>query len=45
MIRKFDAKIWKTGNANVITIPTSIIKRFKLRKGIVIEGIIKEPEK
>jgi len=33
MKREFDGKLWKTGNAIVITIPSSIIKRFKLTKG------------
>jgi antitoxin component of MazEF toxin-antitoxin module len=37
MKRKFDARLWKTGNAIVITIPSSIIKRFKLKKGDFVE--------
>ena len=37
MKRKFDAKLWKTGNAIVITIPSSVIKKFKLKKGELVE--------
>ncbi len=37
MKRKFDTKLWKTGNAIVITIPSSIIKKFKLKKGEYVE--------
>lgn len=42
MKRKFDAKLWKTGNAIVITIPSSIINRFKLRKGKFVEITIEK---
>ena len=42
MERKIDAKIWKTGNAKVVTIPSSIVKKFKLKKGEVLEVIIKK---
>jgi len=37
MKRKFDAKLWKTGNAIVVTIPSSVIKKFKLKKGENVE--------
>ena len=42
MKRKFDAKLWKTGNAIVITIPSSIIKKFKLNNGKYIEITIEK---
>jgi antitoxin component of MazEF toxin-antitoxin module len=42
MKRKFDAKLWKTGNAIVITIPSSIIKKFKLKKGKFVEITIEK---
>lgn len=42
MKRKFDAKLWKTGNAIVITIPSSIIERFKLKKGEFVEITIEQ---
>jgi antitoxin component of MazEF toxin-antitoxin module len=46
MKRKFDTKLWKTGNAIVVTIPVSIIKKFKLKKGELVEiTIMKEDEK
>ena len=37
MKRKFDSKLWKTGNAIVVTIPSSVIKKFKLKKGEAVE--------
>lgn len=37
MKRKFDAKLWKTGNAIVVTIPSTIIKKFKLNSGDFVE--------
>lgn len=37
MKRKFDAKLWKTGNAIVVTIPSAIIKRFKLKNKEFVE--------
>ena len=37
MKRKFDAKIWKTGNAYVITIPSTLIKRFEIKNGEFLE--------
>ena len=45
MRREFDAKIWKTGNAHVITIPKKIIKRFKLKSKEYLEVIIKKWDK
>jgi antitoxin component of MazEF toxin-antitoxin module len=36
MKRQFDAKLWKTGNAIVITIPSTIIQKFKLKKGELV---------
>ena len=46
MKRKFDTKLWKTGNAIVVTIPSSVIKKFKLKKGEEVEITLeKEDEK
>ncbi len=42
MKREFDAKIWKTGNALVITIPKRITKKFNLKQGDDIDVIIKK---
>ena len=42
MKRKFDAKLWKTGNAVVVTIPSSIIKKFKLKNGNFVEITIEK---
>ena len=42
MKRKFDAKLWKTGNAMVVTIPSSIIKRFKLKNKEFVEITIEK---
>ena len=42
MKRKFDAKLWKTGNALVITIPSSIVKKFKLKKRDFVEITIEK---
>ena len=37
MKRKFDSKIRKVGNSHVVTVPASIIKKFKLKnKSITI---------
>jgi antitoxin component of MazEF toxin-antitoxin module len=33
MEREFDAQIRKVGNSYVITVPASIVKRFKLKPG------------
>jgi|GEM_PF-5477173 len=40
--RTFDAKVWKTGNALVITVPASIVKKFKVREKEVLEVTIKK---
>lgn len=40
--RTFDATCWKTGNAMVITIPSSVVKKFKLKKGATLEVAIKK---
>ncbi|MEK6941997.1 MAG: hypothetical protein AABW85_04020 [archaeon] len=40
--RTFDAKVWKTGNGIVITIPASIIKKFKIKEKEVLEITIKK---
>jgi antitoxin component of MazEF toxin-antitoxin module len=39
--RTFDAYVWKTGNALVITIPSTMIRKFKIKKGEVIEVTVK----
>ena len=41
MKREFDAKIWKTGNAHVITIPSKIIKKYKIKDGEELVVLIK----
>jgi antitoxin component of MazEF toxin-antitoxin module len=46
MKRQFDAKLWETGNATVVTIPSSIVKKLKLKKGeIVLITLEKDDEK
>ncbi len=45
MKRKFDAKLWKTGNAMVITIPSSIVKRFNFKNGEFVEITIEKYDK
>jgi len=42
MKRKFDAKLWKTGNAIVVTVPSSVIKKFKLKNGESVEMTIEK---
>lgn len=42
MKREFDAKLWKTGNAHVVTIPSKIIKKYKLKEGNELIIIIKK---
>ena len=42
MKRKFDTKLWKTGNAIVVTIPSSIIQRFNLESGEFVEITIEK---
>ncbi len=44
MKRIFDAKIWKTGNSYVVTIPLNVIKRFKLKDDELVEIVIKKIE-
>ena len=39
--RTFDAKVWKTGNALVVTIPSTIVKKFKVKEKEVLEVTIK----
>ena len=39
--RTFDARVWKTGNGVVITIPSSIVRRFKLKEKEILEVTIK----
>ncbi len=39
--RTFDAKAWKTGNGLVITIPSAVIKRFKIKEKELLEITIK----
>jgi len=39
--RIFDAKVWKTGNALVITIPSTITKKFKIKEKEILEVKIK----
>lgn len=38
--RTFDAKAWKTGNAIVITVPATIVKKFKVKEGKILEVTI-----
>ena len=33
MKREFDAKLRKVGNSYVVTVPSNIIKRYKLKQG------------
>ena len=40
--RTFDAKVWKTGNALVITVPSTIVKKFKLKRRELLEITIKK---
>lgn len=39
--RIFDAKVWKTGNALVITIPSATVKKFNIKEKEVLEVKIK----
>lgn len=39
--RTFDARVWKTGNALVITIPSTIRKKFKIKDGTTLEVTVK----
>ena len=38
--RVIDARIWKTGNSYVITIPLTIIEKLKLNVGDKVEIIL-----
>ena len=42
MKREFDAKLWKTGNSYVVTIPKKVIKRWGLNIGEDLEVTIKK---
>ena len=42
--RQFDAQIRKVGNSYVITIPSKIIKRFKLKKKKFLTVTIEDEE-
>lgn len=43
MKRIFDAKLWKTGNSYVVTVPLSVVKKFKLKENDLVEiTIIKD---
>lgn len=42
MKRIYDAKIWKTGNSYVVTVPLSIIQRFKLKENDLVEITIQK---
>ena len=42
MKRVYDAKIWKTGNSYVVTVPLSIIQKFKLKENDLVEITIKK---
>ena len=37
MKRIIDARIWKTGHSFVITLPYTLVKKFKLKAGDIIE--------
>lgn len=45
MKRKFDTKLWNTGNAMVITIPSTIVKKYNLKKGEFVEITIEKDDK
>lgn len=42
MKREFDGKLWRTGNAHVVTVPAKIVKKFKLKEGKELVIIIKK---
>lgn len=44
MKREFDAQIRKVGNSYVVTIPSKIIKRFKLKQGNFVTSSIETEE-
>ena len=45
MKRIIDAKIWKTGNSYVITVPINLVEKFKLKVGSFIEVSLKNEDK
>ena len=42
MKRIYDTQIWKTGNSYVVTVPLSIIQKFKLKENDLVEITIKK---
>lgn len=40
--RTFDAKVWKTGNSFVITIPSSTVSKLKIKSGENLEVTIRK---
>lgn len=40
--RTFDATCWKTGNAVVITIPSTTVKKFGLKRGDILEVTVRK---
>lgn len=42
LTRKFDAACWKTGNAMVVTIPSTVVRKFKLKSGDSVEITIEK---
>ena len=45
MEREFDAKIRRVGNSYVVTIPSNIVKRFKLKQNKFITVKVSTDEK
>lgn len=41
LVVKFSGKIWNTGNAHVITIPSDYVKHGLIRKGVEYQITIK----
>lgn len=44
MKREFDAQIRKVGNSYVVTVPSNIIKRFKLKQGKFVTIVLSDEE-
>ena len=44
MKREFDAKVRKVGNSYVVTIPKSLIKRFKIKEGKFLTVAVSDDE-
>ena len=42
--REFDAQIRKVGNSYVVTVPSNIVKRFKLKKKKFLTVTIEDEE-